>query len=63
MTREKALEVVNLLTTLEGTERFRDWIEDAFTDPDIDCSQCLLDKILKLVDDEIACLLKQLDKM
>lgn len=63
MDRKKAVEVVSLLSILEGTERFRDWLEDAFADPDIDCSQCLLDKILKLVDEEIACLLKQLDKM
>lgn len=63
MDRTKAVEVMKLLTTLEGTERFRDWLEHAFADPDIDCSQCLLDKILRLVDDEIMNLLKQLDKM
>ena len=39
MTREKAVEVVNLLGTLEGTERFRDWLEHVFTNEEIDCSQ------------------------
>ena len=63
MTREKAVEVVNLLSTLEGTERFRDWLEHVFDSEELDCSQSLLDKILRLVDDEIMCLLKQLDKM
>ena len=63
MTREKAVEVVNLLATLEGTERFRDWLEHVFDDEEIDCNQSLLDKILRLVDDEIMSLLKQLDKM
>ena len=63
MTRDKAVEVVNLLSTLEGTERFRDWLEHVFDNEELDCSQSLLDKILRLVDDEIMCLLKQLDKM
>ena len=63
MTRDKAVEVVNLLSTLEGTERFRDWLEHVFDNEELDCSQSLLDKILRLVDDEIMRLLKQLDKM
>ena len=63
MTREKAVEVVNLLGTLEGTERLRDWLEHVFDDEEIDCNQSLLDKILRLVDDEIMSLLNQLEKM
>ena len=63
MTRDKAVEVVNLLGTLEGTESFRDWLEHVFDNEELNCSQSLLDKILRLVDDEIMCLLKELDKM
>lgn len=63
MTREKAVEISNLLVNLEDVEFFKDDFQALIENSDYEISDSLYNSLIKLIDDEIKNLKNKLENI